>query len=251
MGMSASSEITQLQQQQQVPRWCPATRVAFRFCFVYFGLFCLATQILGSLMPIPKVDIPDLQSLWPIRPVILWVAAHILRIAHPIAYADTGSGDKTFDWIVSARPAERCRCGDGDLVFSRSTETKLRHAAQMVPAFHSLFACIADDHLRHGQNHSIADAVSISDEIIGAIRQFLTDGRSMVVNRFLACVRDLRGLRGNVGWNSADRSADSNAGSARLPRGHHPGLRTQHDVRCARKTSFLSLVIAGGDSART
>lgn len=101
MGMSASSEITQLQQQQQVPRWCPATRVAFRFCFVYFGLFCLATQILGSLMPIPKVDIPDLQSLWPIRPVILWVAAHILRIAHPIAYADTGSGDRTFDWIVA------------------------------------------------------------------------------------------------------------------------------------------------------
>ncbi len=99
--MSAPAEITRLQQEQQAPRWSPATRAAFRFCFVYLGLFCLATQILGSLMPIPKVDIPDLQSLWPIRPVILWVAAHILRIAHPIAYADTGSGDRTFDWIVA------------------------------------------------------------------------------------------------------------------------------------------------------
>jgi uncharacterized membrane protein YphA (DoxX/SURF4 family) len=100
VGISAPAEITQLQQERQAPRWSLATRVAFRFCFVYFGLFCLVTEILGSLIPIPRVNIPDLQSLWPIRPVILWVAAHILRIAHPIAYADTGSGDRCFDWIV-------------------------------------------------------------------------------------------------------------------------------------------------------
>jgi uncharacterized membrane protein YphA (DoxX/SURF4 family) len=100
VGISAPAEITQLQQEQQAPRWSPASRVAFRFCFVYFGLFCLVTQIFGSLIRIPNVDVPDLQSLWPIRPVSLWIAAHVLRIAHPIAYADTGSGDRSFDWIV-------------------------------------------------------------------------------------------------------------------------------------------------------
>ena len=101
MGISAPAQITQLQQEQGAPRWSLATRLAFRFCFVYFSLFCLATQILGGLIAIPKVDVPDLQSLWPIRPVVLWVAAHILRITRPVPFADTGSGDRTFDWIVA------------------------------------------------------------------------------------------------------------------------------------------------------
>jgi uncharacterized membrane protein YphA (DoxX/SURF4 family) len=38
--------------------------------------------------------------LWPIRPIILWAGAHILRVTHPVAYTDTGSGDRTFDWIT-------------------------------------------------------------------------------------------------------------------------------------------------------
>ncbi len=100
MGISAPAEIAQLQQEQQAPRWSLASRVAFRFCLVYFALFCLSTQIFSNLIPIPKVDVPDLQTLWPIRPVILWVAAHILRMAHPVAYGNTGSGDRTFDWVV-------------------------------------------------------------------------------------------------------------------------------------------------------
>ena len=51
-------------------------RGLFRFCFVYFGLFCLATQILGGLFPIPKVDIPDPATLWPMLHIIFWTAAH-------------------------------------------------------------------------------------------------------------------------------------------------------------------------------
>jgi hypothetical protein len=43
---------------------------------VYFGLFCLATQILGGLFPIPKVDIPDPATLWPMLHIIFWTAAH-------------------------------------------------------------------------------------------------------------------------------------------------------------------------------
>jgi hypothetical protein len=77
-----------------------ASRVAFRFCFVYFGLYCLLTQIVTSLFPIPKVDIPDLSTLWPVRPIVLWTAAHILRLRSAPSYAETGSGDRMFDWVL-------------------------------------------------------------------------------------------------------------------------------------------------------
>src|SRR5215471_2870428 len=81
-------------------RWNAATRVAFRFCFVYFGLYCLLNQILTSLVPLPNVDIPDLSTVVPVRNVVLWAGKHILGINSPIAYAATGSGDKTFDWVL-------------------------------------------------------------------------------------------------------------------------------------------------------
>src|ERR1700689_3771677 len=103
--MSAQVQIAQprvapLQPEVQVAHWGLAPRVAFRFCFVYFGMFCLATQILGSLFPIPKVDIPDPSSLWPMRQITFWTAAHIFHAELPLVYTDSGSGDKTFDWVL-------------------------------------------------------------------------------------------------------------------------------------------------------
>jgi uncharacterized membrane protein YphA (DoxX/SURF4 family) len=95
------AQVTPFRPDPQAQRWSLTTRVAFRLCFVYFGLFCISTQIFGGLFPIPKVDIPDLQSVWPIRPIVLWVAAHILRVTRAIVYTETGSGDRTFDWIVA------------------------------------------------------------------------------------------------------------------------------------------------------
>jgi hypothetical protein len=85
----------------EAPRWNLGLRIAFRFCFVYFGLFCLVTQILGGLFPIPTVETPDLASLPPVRPIILWTAAHVLGIQHQLPYADTGSGDRLFDWVMA------------------------------------------------------------------------------------------------------------------------------------------------------
>ena len=52
----------QVPHELQIPHWSVASRVAFRLCFVYFGLYCLYTQILTSLLPLPKVDIPDLST---------------------------------------------------------------------------------------------------------------------------------------------------------------------------------------------
>jgi hypothetical protein len=84
----------------QAVRWNLGLRIAFRFGFVYFGLFCVVTQILGGLFPIPKIEVPDLASLPPVRPIVLWAADHIFGIKHPLLYAETGSGDRTFDWIL-------------------------------------------------------------------------------------------------------------------------------------------------------
>src|SRR5579863_10719535 len=86
--------------ESQVRRWSLTCRVALRFCFVYFGLYCVATQILPGIFPVPNVDVPDVATLWPMRPIVLWTAAHILRVTHPLVYEDTGSGDRTFDWVL-------------------------------------------------------------------------------------------------------------------------------------------------------
>jgi len=80
--------------------WPLARRIAFRFCLLYFGLFCLSTQILASILLIPKVDIPDPATLWPARLLVLWTAQHIFRVKSEIIYSGSGSGDKTFDWVL-------------------------------------------------------------------------------------------------------------------------------------------------------
>jgi uncharacterized membrane protein YphA (DoxX/SURF4 family) len=99
--MAAQAQIAQPQQTSDAPQWSFTTRVAFRFCFVYFGLFCLTTQILGSLLSIPNVDIPDAATLSPMRQIIFWVAAHVFRAKLPLVYTGSGSGDKTFDWVLA------------------------------------------------------------------------------------------------------------------------------------------------------
>ena len=100
-----STQGVQLQTADTVPetpplRWSLPTRIAFRFCFVYFGLFCLLTQVLGGLIPLPNVDIPDPSTLWPFRQVVFWAAKHVFHVSQPLVYQGSGSGDKTYDWVL-------------------------------------------------------------------------------------------------------------------------------------------------------
>src|SRR5450432_371662 len=97
--MSAQTQDAQLL--QETPHWSPGLRVAFRFCFVYFGLYCIYTQIFGGLISIPKMESIDLSSLWPMRQITFWVAAHIFHAKLPLVYTGSGSGDKTFDWVLA------------------------------------------------------------------------------------------------------------------------------------------------------
>ncbi len=100
--MGTQTQTAPIQQQgSTVPRWSLASRVAFRFCFLYLGLFSLTTQIFGGLVSIPEIDVPDLSTLWPMRQIVLWTAAHIFRPTSPVSYQPTGSGDRTFDWVLT------------------------------------------------------------------------------------------------------------------------------------------------------
>ena len=76
-----------------------ASRIAFRFCFVYFSLYCLGTQIITSLLSIPNVEIPDLATFWPMRSIV-FAAGRLFRVSATPNFSDTGSGDRRFDWLL-------------------------------------------------------------------------------------------------------------------------------------------------------
>lgn len=81
------------------PVQSPASRIAFRFCFVYFGLYCLGTQIITSLLSIPSVEIPDLATLRPMRSIVFG-AARLFRVSPAPNFGEAGSGDRMFDWLL-------------------------------------------------------------------------------------------------------------------------------------------------------
>lgn len=81
-------------------RWSLATRFAFRFSFVYFGLYCLGTQVFYGLIPFVDLEIPDPASHWPVKPLVTWVAVHVFQVKTELVYF-SGSGDKTFDWVFA------------------------------------------------------------------------------------------------------------------------------------------------------
>lgn len=81
--------------------WSLASRIAFRFCVLYFGLYCLSNQILQSLLAIPNVNIPDPGTFPPLSTIILFTAKHVFHLTiTPMFLVDTGSGDRASDWVL-------------------------------------------------------------------------------------------------------------------------------------------------------
>ena len=83
-------------------RWALRTRVAFRLCFLYFGLYVVTTQMLGGIIVIPgEWEMPEIQTLPPLRNLISWTALHVFGVTRPLVITGSGSGDKTFDWVAA------------------------------------------------------------------------------------------------------------------------------------------------------
>jgi hypothetical protein len=83
------------------PHWPLATRLVFRLCFVYFGLYVLTTQMLSGMLRLPVISLPSLGTAPGFRHLFIWSGTHLFGIARPIAFQATGSGDKTYDWVQS------------------------------------------------------------------------------------------------------------------------------------------------------
>ena len=83
-------------------RWNALTRVAFRFSFLYFGLYVLTTQMLGGIIVIPGPwSMPEIEGLPPLRNLISWTTVHVFGVTRPLVITGSGSGDKTFDWVAA------------------------------------------------------------------------------------------------------------------------------------------------------
>src|SRR4051812_28002453 len=81
------------------PRWNTATRIVFRLCFLYFSLYVVTTQMLGGLWIVPKLPPPDMGATGWMRRPVEWTAAHVFHAASQYSRVNTGSGDKTIDWV--------------------------------------------------------------------------------------------------------------------------------------------------------
>jgi uncharacterized membrane protein YphA (DoxX/SURF4 family) len=99
--MTVEMATVEIGQETCAERWSMLHRVAFRFVVFYFGLFCVYTQIASALISIPKMELGDPSAHWPMRQIVFWIAAHVFHAKLPLIYTDSGSGDKTFDWVLA------------------------------------------------------------------------------------------------------------------------------------------------------
>jgi hypothetical protein len=74
-------------------RWRWATKLAFRFCFLYFGLYILLTQM--NFIP----GLPPLLSWQPLQRPVFWVIKNVFRDTRQNLLVFGGSGDKMFDYV--------------------------------------------------------------------------------------------------------------------------------------------------------
>jgi hypothetical protein len=96
--MAARTRTTTIEHVSLDAQWHPAARAAFRFCFVYFALYALATQVAGGLVQFPGFSFPSLGTRWPLRDITLWLATHLFHLTEPLIYSGN-SGDTAFHWI--------------------------------------------------------------------------------------------------------------------------------------------------------
>ena len=100
--MLSNREPPQPVSSDQSPRWRLGTRVAFRFCVVYFGLFCLLyvqimfafTGVFGAVLP-PNATAWQMSALGPLTE---WVGHHVFGTDAALR-PDSRSGEQAAMWV--------------------------------------------------------------------------------------------------------------------------------------------------------
>jgi hypothetical protein len=82
-----------------VQPWSVPTRIAFRFCTIYFSLYILFTQMFSSLVSVPGLTPPG--AAWSVRTAITWIATRLFAFPAPLS-TNGGSGDKPYDFAFAA-----------------------------------------------------------------------------------------------------------------------------------------------------
>lgn len=86
--------------QARPPTWPWSLRIGFRFGVVYLALFCLGTpQILLAWLNNTVQETSDYWANWLMRPLVGWVATHVLGLRTAPRWTLTGSGDTTLVWV--------------------------------------------------------------------------------------------------------------------------------------------------------
>ena len=82
---------------KQQSDWSRAKSLAFRIAFIYFVLYALPFPF-GS---IPGTDVVAgaYEKIW--NALVPWVAKHVLQVGYEISLDQTGSGDRTYDWVLT------------------------------------------------------------------------------------------------------------------------------------------------------
>src|SRR3954467_4950440 len=75
--------------------WSLAKRIGFRLACIYSVVYALPFPF-GSI-PLTDAVASYYSKIW--EAVIPWLAQHVLHLGYQIVVADTGSGDRIFDWI--------------------------------------------------------------------------------------------------------------------------------------------------------
>jgi hypothetical protein len=78
--------------------WRFATKLTFRYVFLYFTLYVLCTQMFGALVHSVHWEAPSLGTVRPLSSLVMWVIRHVFHDTRTLAMVG-GSGDKMFDWV--------------------------------------------------------------------------------------------------------------------------------------------------------
>jgi len=97
--MRTQDQVEEMEHASLASRWNLLTRIAFRFCFVYLGLFVLyfCPIWLQYLLFLNRHSPLALGGVWPMRQIVFWAGAHIFHMTAP---PDPGVGyDGSFYWV--------------------------------------------------------------------------------------------------------------------------------------------------------
>lgn len=83
--------------------WPKVTKIAFRFCFLYFGLFCLLfAQITFTFLGVVAHWLPERAVMWQMAvldPVLRWVGSQVFGV-EAVLHRNSGSGDQAAIWVM-------------------------------------------------------------------------------------------------------------------------------------------------------